>query len=163
MKSLLVIRHAKSSWSTADLLDFDRPLNERGKRDAPAVAEALLNKNVKIDTFISSPAKRAKKTAQYFCEAYSRDKDDIILKPELYHAAPDVFLDVIKHIGNKSNTVAIFSHNPGITDFVNTLTDTRIDDMPTCGVYAIQMQEDDWSKFENAEKTFWFFEAPKLL
>lgn len=163
MKSLLIIRHAKSSWSAADLNDFDRPLNDRGKKDAPSMAKALLKKNVLIDTFISSPARRAKKTASYFCEAYDKTESDIIFKQELYHAATNAFYNVITGIDKVATNVAIFSHNPGITEFVNTLTNTRIDNMPTCGVFAIHIKSDNWKDFETAEKTFWFFEAPKLL
>ncbi len=163
MKSLLIIRHAKSSWSTADLSDFDRPLNDRGKRDAPAMAKLLVDRKIVIDTFVSSSAKRAKKTAQYFCEAYGKSKEELILKSELYHATTSVFYDVINNIHNDASVVAVFSHNPGITEFVNTLTSTTIDNMPTCSIFAIHIHTNDWSEFETAEKIFWFFETPKFL
>ena len=77
MKTLILVRHAKSDWGTPSLGDFDRPLNDRGKRDAPVMAQRLLDKKIKIDAFISSPAKRAKKTATVFAEAYDKKKDDI--------------------------------------------------------------------------------------
>src|ERR1700712_790747 len=93
-KTLLVIRHAKSSWDIGTLNDFERPLNDRGKKDAPIMAKRLVDKNVPIDAFVSSPAKRAKKTAELFCETYQKTEDDIIYVSMLYHATIDVFYEV---------------------------------------------------------------------
>ncbi|HEY6062293.1 MAG TPA: histidine phosphatase family protein, partial [Chitinophagaceae bacterium] len=132
MKTVLLVRHAKSDWGDASLSDFDRPLNGRGKSDAPVMAHRLLDKNIFIDAFISSPANRAKKTARIFAKEYKRDKDDIIIRDELYAAPENVFYDVILTADNKFKSIAIFSHNPGLTDFANLLTDTRIDNIPTC-------------------------------
>ncbi len=160
-KRLLLIRHAKSDWGDFSLSDFDRPLNERGKKDAPAMAQRLLDKKIKIDAFISSPAKRAKKTAAFFTEKYKRDKEDIIFYQELYAAAEHVFYDVIAEIKNKFDCIAVFSHNPGITDFANQLTDARIDNISTCGIFAIKIECDNWADFRNAKKEFWFFDYPK--
>src|SRR5574338_873525 len=96
MKTLLLIRHAKSSWDDVSLSDFDRPLNDRGKRDAPIMAERLSEKNIEIDTFVSSPAKRAARTAKIFAEEFKMKKDDIVFKTELYMASADVFLRSLK-------------------------------------------------------------------
>jgi phosphohistidine phosphatase len=161
VKTLLLIRHAKSDWGDASLSDFDRPLNQRGKNDAPVMAHRLLDKKIKIDSFISSPAKRAKKTATVFAEAYKWKKEDLVLKDELYGAEPPVFFDVITSTDNKLDCIAIFSHNPGITEFANLLTDTRIDNIPTCGIFAVQVDCKKWSDFKNAKKEFWFFDFPK--
>jgi phosphohistidine phosphatase len=164
MKSVIIIRHAKSSWDFSSS-DFARPLNERGHHDAPIMADRLLNKNIKIDAFISSPANRALTTAEYFFEAFnpSGDKNAGIIKiPELYHAAGSVFFDVISKVNNEFNTIAIFSHNPGITDFVNKLTNTRIDNMPTCAVFAVNVKTENWKQFQKAAKECWFFDYPKL-
>ena len=161
MKQLLIIRHAKSSWDFSVLNDFDRPLNERGQRDAPMMAKRLLSKHVEIDAFISSTAKRAFATAGYFAEAYGLKEKNIIKLPELYHAAPATFFEAIKKVDNGYDTIAIFSHNPGITSFVNELTDIKIDNMPTCGVFAIAIASDAWSLFVEAEKKFLFFDYPK--
>src|SRR4051794_9695084 len=76
MKTLILVRHAKSSWDQPGVSDIDRPLNERGKSDAPQMAKRLKERNIKIDLFISSPAKRAKKTAKYFAEEYDQKKDE---------------------------------------------------------------------------------------
>jgi phosphohistidine phosphatase len=161
MKQLLLIRHAKSDWNDPSVDDIDRSLNERGKRDAPAMAHRLLDKEIAIDAFISSPARRARKTACIFASAYKRDKDDIIYRSELYGAAEDVFYDVILTADNKFKSLAIFSHNPGITDFANLLTDQRIDNIPTCGIFAIKADTDKWKNFKEAGKEFWFFDYPK--
>ncbi len=161
MKQLILVRHAKSDWGDPSLSDFDRPLNERGKQDAPVMAHRLLDNKVKIDAFISSPAKRAKKTARIFAKAYKVKKDDMIFRDELYGAAENVFWDVITKADNKFDSVAVFSHNPGITDFANLLTSTKIDNIPTCGIFAIKADCDKWKNFKEAKKEFWFFDYPK--
>ncbi|MBS1573825.1 MAG: histidine phosphatase family protein, partial [Bacteroidetes bacterium] len=132
MKTLLLIRHAKSSWDDLAMSDFERPLNDRGKRDAPMMARRLTDKKIAIDFFVSSPAKRAKKTAIFFAKEYGVEENDIVFKTELYAAPKDVFYEVIEKLDNSSSHVALFSHNPGITDFANSLTNVRADDMPTC-------------------------------
>ncbi len=162
MKELLVIRHAKSSWANLGQDDFDRPLNERGIRDAPEMARRLIESAITIDAFISSTAKRAFSTATYFAEAYHKETAAIQKKQELYHAPSERYYQVIKTINPLINTAAIFSHNPGITDFVNSLGTTQIDNMPTCGVFAVKLYTADWRKIETCKKEFWFFDYPKL-
>src|SRR5688572_28064890 len=128
MKKLYIVRHAKSSWGDFTTPDFDRPLNDRGKKDAPEMAKRLLDKGAAIDIFISSPAKRAKSTCKAFCKVYDRDKDEIMFVDELYHASVETFNKVLSAIDDKWDAAIIFSHNPGITDFVNTLVnDVSID------------------------------------
>jgi len=161
MKTLLLVRHAKSSWDDPAMSDFDRPLNERGKKDAPKMVERLIEKGITINTFLSSPAKRAKKTAKIFAHAYKKAEEDIFLIPQLYLAASSVFESVLSSLESDSDTIALFSHNPGITDFANTLTEARIDDIPTCGVFAIKIETNDWKNFREAKKEFLFFDYPK--
>lgn len=161
MKILLLVRHAKSSWDDPAMTDFDRPLNERGKKDAPAMADKLIARGITVDSFISSPAKRAKKTAKIFSQAFKRKEEEIILVPELYLASSGVFESVLASIESDSETIALFSHNPGITDFANTLTAARIDDIPTCGIFAVSIDTDDWKNFRAAKKEFLFFDYPK--
>lgn len=163
-RTLLVIRHAKSSWDIGTLNDFERPLNDRGKRDAPVMANRVKEKNILVDAFVASPAKRAKRTAELFIEAYQRNKEDIIFVSKLYHAAPDVFFEVIEELEDTFKTVALFSHNPGITAFVNMLTDdVTLDNMPTCGVFAVNLQSASWKNFRKAKKEFLFFDYPKNI
>jgi phosphohistidine phosphatase len=160
LKTLLIIRHAKAE-TVFTVNDFERPLNERGKSDAALMAKKLLDKNIAIDAFIASPAKRAKKTAELFCKEFKCKEDDIIFVSALYHAPAEIFYEVIKHLDDPFNTVAIFAHNPGISYFVNELTNTRIDNMPTCAVFAVQASIDNWKDFAKAQKEFLFFDYPK--
>lgn len=162
MKQLLLIRHAKSSWADASVNDFARPLNLRGKSDAPIMAKKLIKKNITIDALISSPANRALTTAHYFAKALHINPNTIIEVPTLYHAMPTDFYEVIAQTDNKLNTIAVFSHNPGITSFANELTETKIMDMPTCAIYAIKVHCTCWKDFKKATKEFWFFDYPKL-
>lgn len=162
MKSLLITRHAKSSWDNFAQKDFERPLNERGHRDAPEMAKRLLKKNIEIDAFISSTAVRALTTCTYFAKAYHKEKE-IIKIPELYHASPEIFYTVINNVNDSFHTIALFSHNPGITAFVNDLTDAHIDNMPTCGVFAVNAKIKSWKDFFSAKKELWFFDYPKLI
>jgi phosphohistidine phosphatase len=161
MKQLLLVRHAKSSWDMTTISDFERTLNPRGHKDAPVMASRLKARSVYVDAFVSSPAVRALTTATYFAEAYNRDIKSIIQIPELYHADSFAFSNVVRNIEDGFNTVALFSHNPGITDFINQLTTTKIHDMPTCGIFAVIADIDKWKDFFTAEKKFWFFDHPK--
>jgi len=161
LKTLILVRHAKSSWDDPGLNDFDRPLNDRGKKDAPKMAEKLSKKKIEIDAFISSPAKRAARTAKIFAEEFKAKKKKIIFKTELYLASENIFYDVIEKTDDKLNTIAVFSHNPGITDFANDLTEIKIDNIPTCGVFAVKIDTKRWADLKDAKKEFWFFDYPK--
>lgn len=162
MKSIYLIRHAKSDWGVA-VDDFDRPLNDRGKRDAPVMAKRLKARGVTADAFLSSPAKRALKTAKVFAEEYGLPADDIIRKVELYMAPPATFYTLLEKLDNKQDAVLIFSHNNGITEFANSLDIVRIDNMPTCSVFAFTVNTEDWSRLRTAEKRFEFFDYPKSI
>lgn len=161
MKRILIIRHAKSSWDDPAQPDFERTLNERGKRDAPQMAKRLLEKAISIDAFLSSPAKRARKTATLFAEEYGINKESIILIPELYHASPANFWEAIIQAPAEAGTIAVFSHNPGITEFVNMLTEVRVDDMPTCAIFGAEANCETWATFKETPKSFWLFDYPK--
>jgi len=156
MKTLLLVRHAKSDWPV-DVEDFDRPLNEVGIINAPKMARLLKDKSVEIDTFISSPAQRALHTCELFSEvfekSYSTDKT-------LYNPRESNFENLIYGLDDSINSVAIFSHNNGISNFANSLTD-EIVNLPTSGVVAYQIDCDNWSDFETAKKEFLYFYSPK--
>lgn len=162
MKQLLLIRHAKSSWDDPLQNDINRPLNNRGMKDAPAMAEHLLDKKIKIDAFISSPAARALGTCIYFAKAYDVKKKEIIQIDELYNAQVENFYKVTCEADDSFNSIALFSHNPGITAFANELTDVHVDDMPTCSIFAVKANIEKWEEFTRGEKLFWFFDYPKL-
>jgi phosphohistidine phosphatase len=163
LKRLFIIRHAKSDQSFFGN-DFERPLNERGRSDAPVMAKRLLDKKYTIDTLVSSPAVRARQTAESFAGTLKMVPAEIIFISALYHAAPEVFYDVVAGLPHDLDTVAIFSHNPGITYFVNSLhAGTKIDNMPTCGIFAVSADITDWAGFTKAKKEFLFFDYPKKV
>lgn len=161
MKTLLIIRHAKSSWDNANLNDIDRPLNDRGKRDGPVMVARLIKAGVRIDLFVSSPAKRARQTAEIFAHAFGRKEKEISLVPQLYHAQVQDFKEVVAELDDQYDSVALFSHNPGITAFANILSAVRLDNMPTCGIFAVTSVAGSWKEFLHTDATFWFFDYPK--
>ncbi len=126
------------------------------------MARRLSEKKIKIDSFVSSPAKRAKKTAAFFAKEFGVEETDIVFKTELYAAPMEVFYEVIEKLDNSSDHVAVFSHNPGITEFANSLTNVRADDMPTCAIFAVRSDAKKWNDFASSKKEFWFFDYPKL-
>lgn len=161
MKTLILVRHAKSSHSFGTSSDFDRPLNDRGFREASEMGKKLYKKIIPIDQFVSSPAARAKTTAELFVAEYDRKLKEILFVPALYHADPAIFSEVVSKLGDSFDHIALFSHNPGITDFASSLTDTRIDNMPTSSVFAVTAQVSSWKDFLSAEKSFLFFYKPE--
>ncbi len=161
MKTIYVVRHAKSSWGDLTIPDFDRPLSDRGQRNAPEMAQRLLNRGIHIDGFISSTARRALQTAIQFAKVFDRSPEEIQLHDELYHAPSSIYGELISGLDDSLASVAIFGHNPGISYFVNTLTTTRIDEMPTCGIFAVSIEAPSWKQFAAAKKSFLFFDRPK--
>lgn len=158
---MILVRHAKSDWSGEGLEDWERPLNSRGKKDAPEMAKRTKEKVDKIDLMVSSHAKRAKKTARYFAEEYGYGKDDIRIEPKLYEDLTSAYDEVILTLPDKADTVAFFAHSPTIGAYANGLTNVRTDEIPTCGVFAVQAQTDSWKDFKAAEKVFLFYDYPK--
>lgn len=161
MKTLILVRHAKSSWDETGLSDSERPLNERGKKDAPEMAKRLHKKGLAVDRFVSSPAERAFRTARYFAKAFDVKKGDIEVEKSLYGAIPTQFGRVVAALKDNDNMVMLFSHNPGITEYANTLTNVHTDNIPTCGVFAVQAEVESWKDFAKAEKKFLFYDYPK--
>ena len=163
MKTIILVRHAKSSWDDFSLKDEESPLTDRGKKNAPDMAKRLLRKKIPIDAILSSPAKRAKSTADFFAKEYDIPKKKIYLIPELYMASNEAFVKTIRNAPDKADSIALFSHNNGITQFANTLSETRIDHMPTCSVFAVKADIDSWDQFEPGKNEFYFFDYPKSL
>lgn len=124
------------------------------------MAKRLLQKKAVINVFISSPAKRAKTTAKLFAAEFGVLSDEIVFIDELYHAPAKVFFEVIKNVPEEIHNIALFSHNPGITHFVNQLTNVRVDNMPTCAVFAVSV-DGSWKNFEKEKKKLLLFDWPK--
>lgn len=158
MKTLLLIRHAKSDWPE-NVEDFDRPLTEHGQNDANKMAHFLKSKDININSFVSSPAKRAIETCQIFTDIY---QTEFSTEAKLYNPREINFENTIYGLEKSINTVAFFSHNNGISNFANSMTDEIIN-LPTCGVVAYQIDCENWSDFENAKKKFLYFHSPKSL
>ena len=161
MKRIFLIRHAKSSPAEMNLKDFERPLNKRGEDEAKEMAKKLLNTKINIDAFISSSAKRALKTSEIFADIFGRSLKDIIKSPELYEAYNATFYKVISELKDELNTACIFAHNPSVTHFANALTNTKIDDMPTAGIFAIEAETEHWRDFQKRKKSFYFLNIPQ--
>jgi phosphohistidine phosphatase len=162
MKTLFLIRHAKSVTHFSAASDFSRGLNDRGMKDAAEMARRLIHKNILIDQFVSSTAVRAKTTAEIFLSQYNRKPEEINLIPALYHAQPEIFEEVVSGLDDQYNRVAIFAHNPGITDYAGSLTDNPVSHMSTSSVFAVAADVDSWQDFGLAEKTFLFFDSPRV-
>jgi phosphohistidine phosphatase len=161
MKTLIAIRHAKSSWDNPLLRDFDRPLNERGERDAPRMGKRLKEKRIVPDLMLSSPAKRALNTCERIADILQYSHEKIKTDRDLYHADEESILRVVKNLNDKHDCVLIFGHNPGLTDFVNRLTNSTIDNIPTCGIVCCSLHVDSWKIVEWDNEKVDFFDYPK--
>lgn len=158
-KQLLLVRHGKSDWGNLDLKDFDRPLNKRGKENAPEMAERLVQKGFKFDLLVSSPAKRAKSTAKFFAEAYQ--VDDIQYEESIYEANTNALLKVVNGLNDNADTVVMFGHNPGFTDLANELSNADIYNIPTAGMVLMSFPFDSWTMVSRGTGDLVFFDYPK--
>ncbi|CAN5480690.1 phosphohistidine phosphatase SixA [soil metagenome] len=159
MKTLYLLRHAKSSWDNPDLDDFDRPLNDRGEKDAPTIGKRLMERNVVAQVFYSSPAVRAVTTMQIIAKALGYDSKNIRTEDKLYHASEEVLLGFVKKMSDDFQSIMIAGHNPGLTGFANILQEKYIDNIPTTGVVQIDFHVDTWKDVEKGKLIF--FDFPK--
>jgi len=159
MKQLLLVRHGKSDWGNASLKDFDRPLNKRGKENAPEMAERLIKKGFKFDLIVSSPAKRAKTTAKFFAEAYQTES--IHYEEAIYEANTTTLLKVVNALDDAADTIIMFGHNPGFTDLANELSDADIYNIPTAGMVLMSFPYDTWKMVSRGTGELVFFDYPK--
>ena len=161
MKTLYLIRHAKSYWGDQSINDFDRTLNKRGKKDAPFMGDVLKDKNVRPDLIISSPAKRAKKTAIEIAIKLNFPYKEIQYNNDIYEATSNNILSIINTIEKKYSEVMLFGHNPGLTLLNNYISNNYIENIPTCGVVALSINV-QWSEIGSQACKHLFFEYPKL-
>jgi phosphohistidine phosphatase len=150
MKSVLVLRHAKSSWKYPDKTDHERPLNKRGKRDAPLMGRLLKKERLVPDVIISSTAMRARATAEAIAKA-SGYKGDITFNRSLYASGPQAYIDVLHDLSDEYVRVLIIGHNPGLQELVEMLTG-EIHLMPTCSLAHVKFRVDKWSDIDNKIK-----------
>jgi len=146
MKTLLVLRHAKSSWDDPALDDHERPLSKRGQRDAPRMGELVRQYALTPDVVISSDALRARLTAEAVAEA-ARYPGEILLDPRLYMAGPADILSLLPRVQEDAKTVMIVGHNPGLEQLVEQLTGER-QDLPTAALAQISLPIDQWRDFK---------------
>jgi phosphohistidine phosphatase len=166
MKTLFLIRHAKSSWATLGLRDIDRTLELRGHNDAPRMAKHLKKMGIKPDLLVSSPAVRARTTAEYFAKEFGIAPESIDNQQDVYEADERDIAHVIRELPDSANTVFLFGHNPTFTYVADSYSrKDRFENVPTCGIVQIQSNTEgtSWENFnpKTAEvKGFWY---PKTI
>lgn len=150
MKTLIIVRHAKSSWEY-NVIDHERPLNPRGQNDAQILSKHLKSKSLNIDLVLSSDAVRARTTAGIFMENLNIGQEIFRLNHYLYDFSGENFTQVIKQCDDSINHLMVFGHNQAITFFVNTYGNKYIDNVPTCGVTIIEFEIDFWKNLNQGK------------
>lgn len=155
MKKLILVRHAKSDWPE-ETEDFDRPLADKGLEDAMNMSRFLKNNSIAIDYLVSSPAVRALNTCKIFNQTYQLN---FMTDEKLYNPSEKNFESVIYDLDDNHSAVAFFSHNNGISNFANSISE-NIFHFPTCGVAGFEIDCNLWSEFDGADKKLLFFYEP---
>jgi phosphohistidine phosphatase len=161
MKILTLVRHAKSSWKDTSLADRDRPLNKRGKRDAPEMGRRIAEAGIRPSLIVSSPAVRAWTTAKIVADALGYPREFLQRDNNLYLATVNGILDVIVAQDNGFNSLMLVGHNPGFTDFANYLVPGLTNNLPTTGVVSVELDTDDWSLFDKPDVKLLVHDFPK--
>jgi len=152
MKTVYFIRHAKSSWSDMSLRDHDRPLNKRGKRDAPFMAEKLKELGVEPDAIITSTALRAKTTALHFASVFDLSGSRLQEEPAIYEAYSSNILKIVQNTSDDFDTILVFGHNPGFTMVANSFVGGEdIDNVPTCGIVKVVADVSNWRDLKKSK------------
>ena len=162
MKRLILLRHAKSSWSEDGLPDFERPLSSRGERDAPRMGTRLLERSIQPDLVLSSPARRARRTATLVAQALDYLDDRIRLDARLYLATPMEILAVVAEQADAVDDLLVVGHNPGLTELTNVLMpELELANLPTAGTVAIDCATEHWAEIRNVQRTLVYYDYPK--
>ena len=161
MKTLVIVRHAKSSWDNAVLSDHQRSLSKRVLRDAPIMGARLAALGPPVDRVISSSATRALTTAELVTHEMGLPWDEIQIEDALYHATEEDMIDLINEQEDYLDGLMLFGHNPGMTYLVNGLSDLDLDNLPTCGVAVLQFDVNSWSEIGDVIATTADFDFPK--
>ena len=149
MKTLLIVRHAKSSWDHPDLDDFNRPLNERGLRNAPEMARRLVLRNTIPELILSSPALRAITTAKLFNQQFGRFDEFLKIEKSIYEASRQDLMKLISRQNPDINCLMLVGHNPGLSDLVNWLCETE-EILSTCAIAQIEIDDYKWNGWEKS-------------
>jgi len=159
MKRLYIVRHAKSSWADFSLKDIERPLNKRGNRDAPFMAEKIGAIDTDIDILLCSTSQRTRETADHMMKHLTFDS--IRYEEKIYHAPMSDLIEVIYDIPSEHSTAMIISHNPGSTDLYNYFTDKYLDNLPTCGVFMLEI-DGAWTDADQQQTSVSHLMYPKM-
>jgi phosphohistidine phosphatase len=163
MKTLTLLRHAKSSWDNSGLADHDRPLNGRGRRDAPEMARRIHEAAIRPSLIVSSPATRTWETAKALATEISYPIEFLQRDNKLYLASLDTLIDFVGQQDPGFNNVVVVGHNPGMTEFANYLCPGLTGNMPTCGVVSVTIDTDDWNLRKNSPVTLNLYDYPKKI
>jgi len=155
------MRHAKSSWDFEDLSDHDRPLDNRGRKDAPLMGRELVSREITIDLLMSSTAVRALTTASLIARELEYETDKIALEEQIYKADKQELLEIINGIPNQFDNVMLIGHNNTITELANLLSPDLIPEIPTAGVVALSFECTTWGEIAKENATLLFFDYPK--
>lgn len=161
MKTLTLLRHAKSSWKDTRKSDLERPLNGRGERDAPVMGARITEAGIRPSLIMSSPATRAWKTAKIVARTISYPVEFLHREQELYLADTDRLLDLLAQQDDAFNSILIVGHNPGLTDLANYLQPDITDNLPTCGIAAFNVETNDWDLRSGATSELLLYDYPK--
>jgi phosphohistidine phosphatase len=161
VKDVCFVRHAKSNWDHPGLSDFDRPLDTRGLHDAPRMAKKMRELHLIPDFIITSGAKRAKSTAEFFKEEFDLPAEKFVVNNDLYEASAETVYEVLRSAPDTARFVYLFGHNPTFTWVANSLSGVHIDNVPTCGIVHAQAILTSWKKFKPEYAAFIGFHYPK--
>lgn len=161
MKTIILVRHAKSSWDSSITNDRERPLNERGFRDAQFMAEKFLERQITPDVILSSPALRAITTSKYFAEKLNFLDNSIFVEEDIYNKGTGNILKLINKLDNSINKCMIFGHNPEITELSTFFSMDIFAHVPTCGIVCLVFNANDWEELTSFQAKVTFFDFPK--
>lgn len=162
MKKLYLLRHAKSSWKNTKLQDFDRPLNQRGLRDAPEMGRRLLANKERPDLIVSSTAVRAVATARAVAAPLRYPIENINFRDELYHASAQSMLSMLRQIDHSVDFVLWVGHNPGLNELANLLSASKVENIVTSGIYALSCPISNWAALKPDESAeLLYYDYPK--
>jgi phosphohistidine phosphatase len=161
-RHLVLVRHAKSSWSDPGRADADRALNDRGLRDAPRMGARIHARGPQPQRILSSHARRALHTAQLIADACGYPRADIDIVDEIYEASPATLLTIVRALPARLFRVLLVGHNPGLTELANQLCpQARIENIPTGGVLYLDFAARDWTSIGDEPPVDWEFDYPK--
>ncbi|OUJ75782.1 SixA phosphatase family protein [Hymenobacter crusticola] len=161
MKTLYLMRHAKSSWDFDDLTDKERPLNNRGREDAPLMGQALAKRTIHLDLLVSSPAVRAMSTAALVAHEVNYPPNQIEVVERIYRAEVLDMLDIVRSLPDPADSVLLVGHNNTLTDFANLLSPSQLNELPTAAIVCLKFSCAHWAEVDRANAEFYFYDYPK--